>query len=71
MKGLDRYSGSVREVRIEADGPHVVLAVEATSGSNEGETMLTPAQARAVASRLHTIAEMAEGNSGWLEVTKS
>ena len=63
LAGLDRYSGSRRQVTIALEGPHVVLSVEATSGSNEGEALLTPAQARAVAVRLNAIAELAEKDS--------
>lgn len=59
LRGLDRYSGSWRKVVLSRDGAYVVLSVEATSGANEGEALLTPAQAGALAAGLQAQAELA------------
>jgi hypothetical protein len=60
LNGLDQYSGSSREVLVNHDEAHVWLSVEAGSGSNTGEAMLTPVQARAVAEALNIHALSAE-----------
>lgn len=58
LRGHDRYSGSPRAVSVDQDAAHVVLSVQAVDG--DGEVMLTPAQARVVASWLTSEADIAE-----------
>jgi hypothetical protein len=63
LNAHDRYSGSPRRVSVDQDAAHVVLTVQAVDG--DGEAMLTPAQARAVAAWLTSeaaIAEIVEGD---------
>jgi hypothetical protein len=63
LNGLDRYSGSTRRVSVDQDRAHVVLEVQAYD--SDGAALLTPAQARAVASWLTSeaaIAEIVEGD---------
>lgn len=61
--GLADYCDK-RDVWVEQEGAHVALAVEATSGSNRGEAMITPHQARAIADELRRVADDAERHSG-------
>ena len=58
LEGHDRYSGSMRRVTVGEDMGHVVLTVQAYDG--DGEVMLTPGQARAVAAWLFQAAEAAD-----------
>ncbi|HEV2241799.1 MAG TPA: hypothetical protein VGR98_12215 [Streptosporangiaceae bacterium] len=63
LDGHDRYGGSPRRVSVDQDAAHVVLTVAAIDG--DGEVLLTPAQARAVAAWLTSeaaIAEIVEGD---------
>ena len=62
-KGFDQYGGSRHTVAVEHDAHHVLLSVEATSGSQHGEALLTPGQARSVAAWLMAHAQMAEAHS--------
>lgn len=58
LDGHDRYSGSTRRVTVDQDAAHVVLTVAAYDG--DGEVLLTPAQARAVARWLERESQLAE-----------
>ena len=58
LNGTDRYAGSTRKVSVETDGAHVLLEVQAYDG--DGHALLTPAQARAVASWLTSEADIAD-----------
>ena len=60
MRALAEQFDGGRSVITEQEGPHVQLSVEATSGSNEGVALLTPAQARALAESLTGLAAEAE-----------
>jgi hypothetical protein len=68
MYGFDRYTGDSRRAGAQVNGPLVRLFVEASTGSSEGEAMLTPAQARAMAARLTEAADQAEAASGFMNV---
>ena len=61
--GLDKYGLGSREVTVDHEDHHVTLSVEATSGSNTGDAMLTPGQARMVAAWLIAHARMADAHS--------
>jgi hypothetical protein len=51
----EQYDGG-RDIYVQQEGAHVQISVEATSGSNAGEALLTPAQARVIAEALLKIA---------------
>jgi hypothetical protein len=55
LAGIDRYRISKRRVAAEADGQFVILTVEGSDG--DGEVMLTPEQALAVAKLIREAAE--------------
>jgi hypothetical protein len=59
LNGLDRYSGSPRRVTVAPEQAHVALSVGGNS-NGDGEALLTPAQALAVASWLISEAEIAQ-----------
>jgi hypothetical protein len=45
---------------VQQEGAHVQLSVEATSGSSTGDSLLTPAQARAISTALLKVAADAD-----------
>lgn len=55
----EQYDGG-RDVYVDQEGAHVVLAVDATSGSDKGSCMLTPGQARAISAELLRVARNAD-----------
>ena len=63
LMGLDEYSGSSRKVGTEISAGHVLISVEATSGSSHGVALLTPAQARAIAQELEHCAAVVEAQT--------
>ena len=62
-QGFDQYGMGQHEVTVDHETHHVSLSVEATSGSNAGEALLTPGQARMVAAWLIAHARMADAHS--------
>jgi hypothetical protein len=58
LNGLDRYSGSPRRVTVDPEHAHIALSVSGSDGN--GEALLTPAQARAIAAWLISEAQIAE-----------
>lgn len=64
LAGFDQYSGSVRRVAVEPNGPHVLLRVE--GAESDGAVMLTPEQVGALVKLLHeAAASTAVGYADW------